>query len=303
MPADTPATLLTVGDSVATSQHRRSAVTAAAEDAQRRRRARGARWCARDRALKAESVSAASAERHGAQGGSHDSETVTSAKFTVAVVPSLKGVVDAAAWSQLVEGSPSLRTAAGELIYPFVTRPAILAIVRGVARVRTRKHGRGEGTTRYARVGDAIRISVARCCGTGESWTEAVTDTTIAVLPRRRLRALAAENTRLAGLIGKHLGAPQPDAHRPTTAPERASITSRIAGHLLEMTTRTAEDDTRVGVSVGRLATTTGTARAAVSRSLGRLRRAGVLETRAGPVVIADRKRLSRIARGSEQIP
>jgi CRP-like cAMP-binding protein len=216
-------------------------------------------------------------------------------------VPALQEFVDTAAWRRLVDGSPIIHTAAGELIYPFATKPAMLAIVRGVACVHIRGPGGGEPTTRYARAGDAVAVTAASN-DASDSWIDAATDTTVVLLPRRQLRYLAAQNTQLAELIGPNLAAPLADLRLGAAMPERSSLTARIAGHLLEMTANPRYGSAPAGASVERLAAAAGVARVVASLVIRELRTARVLDPSAGTLIIADRGRLQRIARGSERL-
>jgi CRP-like cAMP-binding protein len=302
MPESTRPNLLNVAASLATGPHGRMSLIPEAETLDRRRRNRGAQLQARRQSLGPESVLALSGAGDGVQASGRDPRDVASVRLTAGVVPALKEFVDAAAWRQLVAGSATIHTLAGNAIYPSATRSAMLVVVAGVARVRTRTPSGRHVTTRYARVGDALAISAASI-RTNEAWTEAATDTTVVLLPLRQLRALANGDAQLAKLIGAHLTAPQDEFRLGAAAPESDSImTARIAGHLLEMTAPTTAGAASVDVSVRRLAVVAGTAGAITSRVVRRLRAAGVVDARPGAVVIADRRRLSQIARGREDI-
>jgi CRP-like cAMP-binding protein len=301
MPDDTPAGLLTGAGPDGTSPQLRSAPTPEARGVEGRRRVRGARLRARHTALNPECTLALSGERGGALGSRTHPTEVQGARLMARAVPALQEFVDTVAWRRLVDGSPIIHTAAGELIYPFATKPAMLAIVRGVARVHIRGPGGGEPTTRDARAGDAIAVTAASN-DASDSWIDAATDTTVVLLPRRQLRYLAAQNTRLAELIGPNLAAPLADLRLGAAMPERSSLTARIAGHLLEMTANPRDGSTPAGASVECLAAAAGVARVVASLVIRELRTARVLDPSARTLIVADRGRLQRIARGSERL-
>jgi CRP-like cAMP-binding protein len=297
MPEDTLSGLLSEPASVGATKSL-PACLAVDTETERRQRARADRLEARRLMVNSAPLSPV----HGMAGGQmtgRGPREQANVRFAARVVPALNESVDSGLWGQLVDKSPIIHTAARGLIYSSATRPAMLAVVDGVARVCTRTLGDSEVTTHYARSGDALHVGVAPR-DTVESWIEAVSDTTVALLPISRLRAAAAENPGLALLIAP----PLDDADVGSAGLERHPTTARIAAHLLELAAMAtpARSSANPVVAVTHLAVAAGVALSVASRTLSGLRRAGVVETRQDIVVVTDRKRLARIARGTEQI-
>jgi DNA-binding IscR family transcriptional regulator len=74
-----------------------------------------------------------------------------------------------------------------------------------------------------------------------------------------------------------------------------------VANHLLEICSLSAGGDTAC-TTHQQIADAVGTSREVISRTLGRLQRAGVVRTTAGYVVITNSTRLALIGRGGEDV-
>ncbi len=216
------------------------------------------------------------------------------------ILPPRNHFIEAGLWDSLIAGSAITRATADALLHESAIDPPLLAILEGVVRVFMRTASGRQVTLRYARPGDLVGLP--GCLSPkAHTSTEAVTDTSVAVLSLDRLRELCADHVDLAWPIAKQMtrwGSSDVDLdlldleHRPMTA--------RIAGHLLESATRRTGGGSRAHISQEHLAVAAGTVREVAARSLAELRNAGIVDTRRGAVLIIDRLQLALIAHGGE---
>ena len=216
---------------------------------------------------------------------------------TLGVLPPVDHFLEAGLWERLIEGSETVCADAGELLYTPSTAPRLLAILEGVARVFIWTAAGRQVTLRYARPGDLVGLPAA-LGPTSQTSAVAVTDTVVALLSVDRLRELSARHVNLAWPIAKQMARWGGDVDLNLVDLEHRPMTARIAGHLLESTTRKTGGGSRARISQEHLAAAAGTVREVAARSLADLRDAGLVVTRRGTVLIVDRVGLSQVAGG-----
>ena len=212
--------------------------------------------------------------------------------------PIRRPLVGSDAWAALTRDGEVVSVAAGTLLYEPSPAPPVLAILSGSARQFIRTPVGRQVTLRYARAGELVGLG-ARLGGVDTTAAEAVTDTTAAVLSLERVERLALENPALGWVMAQHMAVWAADLARALTDHEVLPMTSRVAGHLLEVCRSTTDGDV-AHITHQRLADAVGTAREVVSRSLAALQRAGVVQTSLGEVIVIDHDRLTQIASGAE---
>jgi CRP/FNR family transcriptional regulator len=139
----------------------------------------------------------------------------------------------------------------------------------------------------------------ARLGGLTTSSAQALTDTAAAIIPLDRVRRLALEHPALSWAFAEDMARWTSNVVRTAAEASRLPMTARVARHLLEIADPTPRG-TAAAVTHQQVADAVGSAREVVTRALGALRRAGVVETSPGRVVITDMGRLTLIARGDE---
>jgi CRP/FNR family transcriptional regulator len=209
---------------------------------------------------------------------------------------SIAALVDPGTWEALIAGREVVRVPAGTRIYEAGQPPPVVAILSGAARVFIWAAGSRQLTCRYAGPGEVIGLGPS-LAGVEISSAEAVTDTTAAILSAEQVRQLAIRDPELSWAIAQQVGRWASDVVRAVADAAHRPMTARVASHLLEVSLTTTGGDA-ARTTHQRLADAVGTAREVITRTLAVLRRAGVVETSPGRVVISDARRLALIARG-----
>jgi CRP-like cAMP-binding protein len=212
--------------------------------------------------------------------------------------PTLRTVIGSDMWDALLTDSDVVQVSAGEPIYAAGQAPPVVALLTGRARVYVVAADGQQFTFRYAGGGEVIGL-VPRLGGITTSTAEALTDTTAANISLDRVRQLAHEHPELSWAVAEDMALWASNVVRTVAEGARLPMTARVARHLLEISAPTPHG-TRAAVTHQRLADSVGSAREVVTRALGALRRAGVVETSPGQVIITDVRRLALIARGDE---
>jgi CRP-like cAMP-binding protein len=207
-------------------------------------------------------------------------------------------VIEAAMWDALLADSDIVHVPAGEPIYAAGHAPPVVAILSGRARVYVVAADGQQFTFRYASGGEVIGPG-PRLGGLTTSTAEALTDTEAAIISLDRVRQLALEHPTLSWDFAEDMARWAGNVVRTVAEAARLPMTARVARHLLEISAPTPHG-TGAAVTHQRLADSVGSAREVVTRALGALRRAGVVETSPGRVIITDIRRLALIARGDE---
>jgi CRP-like cAMP-binding protein len=208
--------------------------------------------------------------------------------------------IEAGMWDALLADSDIFQVSAGEPIYAAGQAPPVVAILSGRARVYIVAADGQQFTFRYASGRELIGLG-PRLGGLRTSGAEALTDTTGAIISLDRVRQLAFEHPALSWTIAEEMACWASNVVRTAAEAVRLPMTARLARHLLEISAPTPRG-TGAGVTHQRLADAVGSAREVVTRTLGVLRRAGVVETSPGWVMITDMRRLALIARGDEAL-
>lgn len=201
-------------------------------------------------------------------------------------------------WDALLADSDVVQVSAGDPIYAAGQEPLVVAIVSGRARVYVVAADGQQFTFRYASQGEVIGLG-PRLGGITTSTAEALMDTTAAIISLDRVRHLALEHPALSWAFAEDMARWASNVVRTLAEAARLPMTARVARHLLEISAPTSHG-TGAAVTHQRLADSLGSAREVITRALGALRRAGVVETSPGRVIITDVPRLALIARGDE---
>jgi CRP/FNR family transcriptional regulator len=207
-------------------------------------------------------------------------------------------VIGSDMWDALLGDSDIVEVAAGEPIYAAGQVPLAVAILSGRARVYVVAADGQQFTFRYAGGGEVIGLG-PRLGDLTTSTAEALTDAAVAVVPADRVRQLALEHPTLSWALAEDMARWASNVVRTVAEDARLPMTARVARHLLEISAPTPHGS-GAAVTHQRLADSMGSAREVVTRALGALRRAGVLQTSPGQVMITDMPRLALIARGDE---
>jgi CRP/FNR family transcriptional regulator len=200
-------------------------------------------------------------------------------------------------WEDLLgDTSERAHIAASDLVFPAGEAPRIALIRAGLVRVFIRTESGRQSTIRYARPGDLIGL--AAVLGGGPTWNaEAIVDATLDVLTLEQIHAAAARHPELPWLVAEQLATLASNVTQTLADSSSQPMVARVARHLGELALRTSDGRAVAYVSHQRLADAVGTAREVVSRQLGRLRAAGVIDTQPGRVTVLDEERLEAIAR------
>jgi CRP-like cAMP-binding protein len=213
---------------------------------------------------------------------------------------SLATVIGAGMWDALLADADIVHVSAGEPIYAAGQAPPVVAILSGRARVYIVAADGQQFTFRYAGGGEVIGLG-PRLGGLTNSSAEALTDTTAATISLDRVRQLGFEQPALSWAIAEEMARWASNVVRTVAEAAHLPMTARVARHLLEISAPTPRG-TGAGVTRQRLADAVGSAREVVTRTLGALRRARVVETSPGWVLITDERRLELIAHGDEAL-
>jgi CRP-like cAMP-binding protein len=186
---------------------------------------------------------------------------------------------------------------AGDLVFRAGDAPRIALIRAGLVRLFMQTDSGRQTTIGYVRPGDLIGL--APVLGGSRAWNaEAVVHTTLAVMTRAQLQAVAAVRPELPWLIAEHLAAWASATVQSLANDGSQPIAVRVARHLRELAMRTPDGTAVAQVSHQRLADAVGTVREVISRQLRTLRAQGVIDTQPGRVIIVNETRLDCIAAG-----
>lgn len=204
----------------------------------------------------------------------------------------------AAAWGELFGTARIHDAPAGSVIFGEQRRFSPAAVLGGVVRLYTVTATGRQLTGRYARPGDLVGLASAIIALDG--WrAEAVTDVTLATLSSETLRSLAMQQPEFAWAVTREVTATWASMWAVASG-DHGTMLSRIASHLLEVAMQTPDGYVVARVSHQRLAEAAGTAREVVTRILGSLREAGLIETRRGTIIVIDTEAVARIAAGED---
>ena len=169
----------------------------------------------------------------------------------------------------------------------------------GVVRVFwTTPDGR-QASISYLQTGELLGAPVL-VGAVGEYNAQLVTDCQLLRLDERHFLDLFEEDLEVARAVAKHLGVRLVRALRLVTVRSLGSMRDRICYDLLERACREQLDSGRLACRATHeeMASSIGSSREVVTRLLGELRQAGIVETAPGAIEIVDAERLSAIVHG-----
>ena len=196
-------------------------------------------------------------------------------------------------WEELVGGIPVVRAPASGLIVRSGTPPRVTAIISGLVRVFTWAPGGRQVPVRYARPGDLLGLA-AFLAGTEMLSAEAVVDTVHAPLTLARLTAMTQRHPELGWKIAEQVATWGMTSVLSVVGAGFEHVRARVARHLLDLAIQGPDGSTVAYVTHRSLADAVGTVREVVTRVLGEYREQGIIETRAGRVIVLEPDRLAR---------
>lgn len=196
-------------------------------------------------------------------------------------------------WEELVGGLPVIHTPAGALIARGGRPPGVTAILSGLVRVFTWAPGGRQVSIRYARPGDLVGLA-AFLASTEMLNAEAVIDTVQAPLTLDRLRAMTDRHPDFGWQIAEQVATWGMACILSLMGAGSEHVRARVARHLLDFAIRAPDSRMVAYVTHRSLADAVGTVREVVTRVLGEYREQGIIETRAGRVIVLEPDRLAR---------
>jgi CRP/FNR family transcriptional regulator, cyclic AMP receptor protein len=196
-------------------------------------------------------------------------------------------------WEELVSGLPVVHTPAGGLIARTGCRPGVTAILSGLVRVFTWAPGERQVPIRYARPGDLVGLA-AFLASTEMLSAEAVIDTVQAPLMLDRLRAMTDRHPDFGWKIAEQVATWGMTSVLSLVGAGFEHVRARVARHLLDLAIPAPDSRMVAHVTHRSLADAVGTVREVVTRVLGEYREQGIIETRAGRVIVLEPDRLAR---------
>jgi CRP/FNR family transcriptional regulator, cyclic AMP receptor protein len=196
-------------------------------------------------------------------------------------------------WEELVGRTQATFTAAGAPIVRGGSQPGVTAIVSGLVRVFIWTPAGRQVPLRYARPGDLVGLA-AFLAGTDMLSAEAVTDIVHVPLTLEHLRAATDRHPDLGWKIAEQVATWGMASVFSVVGAGFQQMRARVARHLLDLAIQAPDGPTVAYVTHRSLADAVGTAREVVTRVLGEFREEGVIETRAGRVVVLEPDRLAR---------
>jgi CRP/FNR family transcriptional regulator, cyclic AMP receptor protein len=221
------------------------------------------------------------------------------------------GDVTSATADVLVEDSRLVRLSAGE---PFqrerhaADRPTLALMVDGLVRIYRRGIDGRQVTVRYVTAGGLIGLAtvlgaspVPAPLGAASLDAEALRDSTALRLCPARFGAAIAEDPALASALCRYLFHELVEAQDTLAGDLLSSVRSRVACHLLNLAER-QDRELVVRATPQRLAASVGSVREVVSRVLRHMEQLGLLQRRAGQLVLVDSAGLHRVWAGESGI-
>jgi CRP/FNR family transcriptional regulator, cyclic AMP receptor protein len=188
----------------------------------------------------------------------------------------------------LIQGAVRFDIPSGTIIYRDADRPRLALVLSGLMRVfMTSSEGR-QITVRYAKHGDVLGVAVT-VGGPVNVSVQAVTDAQVAMLDPAFLEAAARRDPAVAWAVAEELSRRLYETLDELAGNVFLPLRERIIRHLLDMAAESQTSDaTTLAITQQDLADAVGSVREVVSRTLGDLRAAGLVETRRDGVTILD---------------
>lgn len=205
--------------------------------------------------------------------------------------------------TRLLEGAMQVDAPAGSTIYEEGARSNYGLIVSGLIRMYMTSPDGRQVTVRYARSGELAGIPAVIGQGAPVS-TQILTDTRALLLNPETLRTLAQREAELGWLLAEEVTQRVFGVLEALSGYTFGSVRQRVAWHLLELAARQRHIDGLVArVTQQELADAVGSVRQVVARTLGELRREGLVATGAGGVRLLDPDALHQQAWGGGLSP
>jgi CRP/FNR family cyclic AMP-dependent transcriptional regulator len=200
-------------------------------------------------------------------------------------------------YTELVEGSRTLRVRAGEPLFDGRDAPRTGLLTDGVARAYLTATDGRQFTIRYVRPGSIIGAAWSLAPERATVRVEALTDCELLELDVDTLRHLTRTRVEVACVLLGELNRRLYDLHTTLAASAFGTMRERIARHLLDLSAREARTGSLVvAITQQQLADSVGTVREVAARVLSDLRRKGMISTTKGRIEVVDARRLASVA-------
>jgi CRP/FNR family transcriptional regulator len=178
------------------------------------------------------------------------------------------------------------------MIYHEGDQPRAGLVMRGLFRVyMTSPEGR-QVTVRYARRGDVLGTAVL-LGGPVATAVQALTNASVLAFNLQTLEALARGDPQIAWALAEEVTRRLYDTLAELAGNTFGTVRQRVARHLLDLAAQgSAQHGLVANVSQQDLADAVGSVREVVARALRDLRADGLIETRAGSIIVRDPVRL-----------
>jgi CRP/FNR family transcriptional regulator len=211
--------------------------------------------------------------------------------------------LDAALVAELLQGGCRVDLPAGSRPSTPPSEPGVGIVLDGLIRVFLESESGRQVTVRYARQGEALGL-VHLFGGLTRSCAQAVTPSSLWLLPPHKLRALSAEHAALACAIAEECAARTADAIDELGLVTFGSVKCRVARHLLDLAAVSQRSGELVAsVTQQDLADATGSVREVVARVLKQLHTAGITRASEAGVTLLDAAALDTEASGRRGDP
>ena len=191
--------------------------------------------------------------------------------------------------AMLLAGALVLEVALGQIIFQDPARPRVGIVLDGISRSYLLTSEGKQLTVRYARPGSPIGALSALVGDPSPLVDQAVTDCSVLELDHDRLTELIHSDADVSAAVLGAVSHTLRDTYSTLASVAFGSMRERIARHLLGLGAEAPEGGPMVAtVTQQQLATSLGTAREVVARTLRDLKAEGLIETRPGKVVILD---------------
>jgi CRP/FNR family transcriptional regulator len=196
-------------------------------------------------------------------------------------------------WHELIGDAPTVYTEAGGLLCRSGSRPSVSAIISGLVRVFTWGRGGRQVPLRYARPGDLVGLA-ALLAETEILSAETVVDTVHVPVRLERLKAMTVRHPELGWMMAEQVATWGTASVLSLVGAASEQMRARVGRHLLDLAIPAGGGRAVAYVTHRSLADAVGTVREVVTRVLGELREQGLVETRAGRVIVLEPDRLAR---------
>lgn len=197
----------------------------------------------------------------------------------------------------LIAEAVEIRLPPAGLIYRHGDEPRAGLVVEGLLRVYMVASSGRQVTVRYARAGDVLGIAAA-VGGPPPVSVQAVTESELWMISVQRLLDMGERDPAVAMPLARELTRRLYETLEELAGHAFGTVGERVAHHLLDMAARSQEESKGLVARVTHqeLADAVGSSREVVTRAIGRMRRAGVVEPRGDGIWLLDPAKLHAIA-------